>query len=743
MPRYLTYLTYVVLSTGLLTACPGPHTNVPPPTAESAGPDPRQVAYRAAWETRDWLLVACGADEATESRLYDFVKEIASHQPDGRRFLPRRGSEIEETELANRAVILVGNQFPDLAWRGVGSEAPRSFRGYDLTQTNHWLRVFAARNPWSSPDTATTLHLFYAPDADFLAERLRTTYAPDGWNGLFRPRYGYQLDAGSEPRLRGFFARQNWLPDPERELTFSPVGKPIYADDLVALYAPDGRPAPSVVEQIARRVRTDQLWVGDLAGIKSMPPLQLYLYPDLERITLRRNIMNELQYAAEENTFHLSWAQWERELRRADWFYGLLRWVRTHPLAHRAPNDAFWDRGLAVLLANRGVPNLPGHLPKPEQLQRRERPEFGDYLYDLSVAASLASETGIATSLVRNWNDTLLKPVDPQRRISWPDQFQKGMTLAHEGYQVVNGYGGGTVGPSLDSLSRLGVNAISVVPYTYQPDPHQVPDLPVMESTGTENNAAVRAAVREAHARGWSVLLKPQIWVGKGSWPGDIDLADDLEWGRWFRRYEEWILNYALLAAEEGVAGLCMGTELRYATLKHPDRWRALIGRVRKVYSGYLTYAANWGEEFEQLAFGDALDALGLNAYYPLTKTPEPTDAELLAGATRWVKLAETKARQVGKPWLLTEVGFRSVDRCWLNPHAGPEDRPLNLDDQARSYLALTTALGEAKQLRGVYVWKWPSFLGRRSGRNGEATGFTPGGKPAAAILSAFYATHP
>ena len=319
-----------------------------------------------------------------------------------------------------------------------------------------------------------------------------------------------------------------------------------------------------------------------------------------------------------------------------------------------------------------------------------------------------------------------------------PD-FLAGMTFAHEGYRVFNGYGGRTVTPAMDSLAALHINAVAIVPYTYMPAANRVGDLPVPTDAGSENDAAVVYAIRQATQRDWAVLLKPQIWVG-GAWPGDVDFTDEADWEEFFSKYRTWMLHYARMAEAEGVAALCIGTELVQATLKHPDRWRQLIVDIRKVYGGKLTYAANWGEEFEHLTFWDQLDAVGLNSYYPLAPTESVTDEKLLAGARRWMDLADSISRRVDRPLWLTEVGYRSVAGAWMNPHAAAGDRAASERDQLRCYRALTVAAAESDRLRGMFIWKWPSYLGYSDDRySDEDRGFTPGGKPAGQLLTDFY----
>ena len=313
-----------------------------------------------------------------------------------------------------------------------------------------------------------------------------------------------------------------------------------------------------------------------------------------------------------------------------------------------------------------------------------------------------------------------------------------GMTFAHEGYRMYNGYGGELVGPSLDSLAKLSVNAVALVPYTFQRNPRKVGKFHLSKRGGSENDASVRHSIRAAKARGWFTLLKPQIWVGGGSWPGDIEPQTDAEWREWFEAYGYWITHYALLAEEEHVDALCIGTELVRTTLAHPAAWSAIIADIRRVYGGRLTYAANWGEEFEELSFWKDLDAIGLNSYYPLTENLDATQAELDAGAAAWMRMAAEKSRARNKPLWLTEVGFRSVDAAWVNPHAETGDRADNYEAQRKCYAALTKAAAGTPELKAMFVWKWPSYLGRRK-RDGRMSGFTPGGKPAAVTLGKFY----
>ena len=244
------------------------------------------------------------------------------------------------------------------------------------------------------------------------------------------------------------------------------------------------------------------------------------------------------------------------------------------------------------------------------------------------------------------------------------------------------------------------------------------------------------ASAKEAHSRGWSVLLKPQIWIS-GHWPGDIDQDNEEDWEQFFYNYEQWILHYAILADRHNIATFCMGTEMRHTTLKQPERWRELIAKVRRLYRGRLTYAANWGEEMEQMTFWSDFDVIGLNAYYPLSSSETPSMDQLKSGVQGWLSRVDSIAQAADRELWLTEVGFRSVEQAWQNPHAEAGERSPDRDAQAAAFQALTSVLEEEQCVGGMYVWKWPCQLGYMRGENDR--GFTPYGKPAAEKLRSYY----
>jgi hypothetical protein len=268
------------------------------------------------------------------------------------------------------------------------------------------------------------------------------------------------------------------------------------------------------------------------------------------------------------------------------------------------------------------------------------------------------------------------------------------------------GYASPTGDAALSALRDLGATAAAIVPYTPMPAAdHPAALLPRRHAGGAQSDAAMAHAIRRAHALGMDVLLKPQI-SGEVGWPGAIDMPSEAAWDTFFDRYADWMLHYALMAERHDVEVLSIGTELVEATRNHEEEWRRLIERVRAVYDGAVVYAANWGDEAERLAFVDALDAVGIDSYYPLTSAPSAADAELRAGAESVADRIQAVAERTGRPVLLTEMGFPNTQGAWAHPHEKREDKPERTAHQARATRALTAALSDTS-IRGAFWWRW------------------------------------
>lgn len=278
---------------------------------------------------------------------------------------------------------------------------------------------------------------------------------------------------------------------------------------------------------------------------------------------------------------------------------------------------------------------------------------------------------------------------------------------------------------NLKEIRDLGANAVSVVIPWVTPDVRSTEILPREDMS--PGDGPLRQTIREAHRLGMSVLLMPIVYVDhmeEGDWRGAIRPPD---WDRWFRAYGRMILSYATMAEEEGAALLSVGSELCSTESRRED-WLRLIGEVRKVYSGALTYSANWDHR-EEITFADALDYLGTNTYFELSRGPDPSVAELLRAWEPIVARVTAWAARAGKPLLLTEVGYPSRRGAASDPWDHTAPGAPDPEGQARAYRAFLEAWTGVPDLAGVYFYIW-------WGEGGSAdTGYTPRGKPAEEVL--------
>src|SRR5256714_13703795 len=217
---------------------------------------------------------------------------------------------------------------------------------------------------------------------------------------------------------------------------------------------------------------------------------------------------------------------------------------------------------------------------------------------------------------------------------------------------------------ALDELKALGVNSIAIHPYAQIREYGHV-------AAGRRSGAStphIATPLRWAHERGMAAMVTPHIAYGgtKFSWRGEINFVTPEEWDRFFTDYESWIVQMATLAQAEHAEIFCVGLEFTYPQ-KYEERWRKIIAAVRAVFHGKVTYGANWNE-YADVKFWDALDYIGVLAYFPLTKTTDPSAAEI---STAWEKRCtelEKFSKQAGKQFLFVEIGYNESARAAAEP---------------------------------------------------------------------------
>lgn len=291
-------------------------------------------------------------------------------------------------------------------------------------------------------------------------------------------------------------------------------------------------------------------------------------------------------------------------------------------------------------------------------------------------------------------------------------------------------------------LHDLGVTHLTLTPFGWQSAVDE-PGLRMDTTDGwySESNAGIRAFARQAEALGMGIILKPHIWVGgydEGQDRSEIGFETEAQWREWETQYRQFLMHYARLAAEVEADVLVLGTELRRAATARPEFWRNLAEEVRTVYDGRLTYAANWHEEYEAIAFWDALDYVGVQGYFPLSEEEAPSLEALRAGWRSHQQALKEVHDRTGQPVLFTEVGYRNASSAaeapWRWPERDASSASVDSALQARCYRAFFSTVGRAPWLAGAIIWKWHPEPERE-----HPNGFSPQGKPAEQVLRRWF----
>lgn len=221
-----------------------------------------------------------------------------------------------------------------------------------------------------------------------------------------------------------------------------------------------------------------------------------------------------------------------------------------------------------------------------------------------------------------------------------------------------------------------------------------------------ERPSGVRACIRMAKAKGLQIMLKPHMWIGRGTFTGDFKLDSEKDWQLFERTYEAYLLQYARIAQEEKVEVFCIATEMHTMVDQRPQFWLNLIKDIRAIYDGKLTYAENW-DCYEKVPFWNKLDFIGVDAYFPLAKGESPSLEELKKGWKPWLKNLKNVSNEQQKPILFTEIGYRSCDFSAEKPWETNYDLPDNDALQLRAYQAFYDQVWDQEWFAGAYLWKW------------------------------------
>jgi len=254
------------------------------------------------------------------------------------------------------------------------------------------------------------------------------------------------------------------------------------------------------------------------------------------------------------------------------------------------------------------------------------------------------------------------------------------------------------------------------------------------------------AAIKLAKNAGLKIFLKPHLVLGKiehgdktnhSEWRGDLRLKYDSDWKVLEQHYETYILELARIAEENEVELFSVGTELKKFTQYRGKFWKQLITKVKNIFHGKITYSANW-DEYAHVSFWDDLDYIGVDMYFPVSKSKTPSVQKTIK---KWKKISKNIKRtslKHDRQVLLTEFGYRNISYAGKRPwtHDKGEQTIPNNEAQTNLYEAIFQAFWNEPWVAGGFSWKWFAHPKKK-----DNTSFTVQGKPALATIKKWYAS--
>jgi hypothetical protein len=245
----------------------------------------------------------------------------------------------------------------------------------------------------------------------------------------------------------------------------------------------------------------------------------------------------------------------------------------------------------------------------------------------------------------------------------------------------------------------------------------------------------------DAHSLGLSVMLVPHLWVESGEWRALIDPKTDAGWAAWVKSYSAFVMAWARVAAEGSAEMLSIGVELRsWVTSTRAPLMLQVVAAVRAVYPGWLTYSANWDDAANTIIWG-AVDAIGINAFYPLAMREGDGLKELLSGGDRVRTNVEDLQTAWQKPVFFTEMGYTTRTDPALKPWEWPDGmKNVRVDEaaQADAYRGLLYPFLSSPQTNGFFVWR--TYSDPDDVSQEAEWGFSPRGKRAECVLRSAFA---
>lgn len=220
----------------------------------------------------------------------------------------------------------------------------------------------------------------------------------------------------------------------------------------------------------------------------------------------------------------------------------------------------------------------------------------------------------------------------------------------------------------------------------------------VTHNAATLSPAAVAALTRIAQAHHLSVQYRPLIRVGpQWHWEGSIRPPDKRAW---FESLFQAELPYLRIAQQLHVSEFVVGTE--FFELHASAQWPWFLARVRSVYHGTVSYAAQMRQYFHMPRDLPPLSEYGVDAYPYLNLPPTASTAQLVAG---WDHFFGNVPESLLQRTAMDEVGIPAIAGAYAHPPLWAIRGEPDQQVQVRWFTAACT-VARQYSMRAIYFYE-------------------------------------
>ena len=127
---------------------------------------------------------------------------------------------------------------------------------------------------------------------------------------------------------------------------------------------------------------------------------------------------------------------------------------------------------------------------------------------------------------------------------------------------------------NIDPVLNVNANAVALMPFGFIRDISS-PKLTFNSDRqwfGETKKGLIQYAL-EFQKKNVQIMVKPQIWIWRGEFTGNLTMASEEDWRILEESYSEFIMTYAKVAQDIGAEVLCIGTELEQFVMQRSSYW--------------------------------------------------------------------------------------------------------------------------------------------------------------------------